>query len=606
MHLSIYITVFGNWFKNFNLLKADFVGFNINLTGIGYFVLNLIFSLFLILTYYLIGDKLRKVFLKEDCQRLGLFINVALGYIIVNSGLGILGISSLLYPVIIFICLGVVTMNAFFSFKLALRSSLKFFSSLKLIFNLKKSVVVGTCLFVLIAFFRLIPPEIGEDAMGYHTGDPRLFLKNNTSIIKTITPPYVIPAPHLGEMSYVFSEVIGLRDSARYIHFMFYFLLVGLILSVNSYAALLFVTAPVIIQVSSKANVDFQWLLCWLLSIFLITRSSINRKVVFLAGLLFGGVLASKMWTITFLPLFVLYLVLSKDSLSHRIKCIAIFLIAIFSVDSLWLLRSYLISGNPIYPMFSNATALGGTGGSLGLENVLGFNKLMFHIRNISVFSPLFYLAGLSLLFDHKKGYTLLRKLPFVTFFLFVAVTYLLVKYHFGRYLLGLYSLFIFIVSVNLERIIKRSDVFKMVFIIGFSILFSYYFLNTLFQLPYAFGWADKNKYLTRIIFRDNANYYNFDNKFNHLISSKDKVATYRVWGFYYADFNYLDINSILKKRDDFNLLSKNGMSKLLIRGGDVDWFCKALSLRNCETSKTSLISRYPKNKGMFFLYSLR
>lgn len=604
--MATYVTVFGNIFKNLFLLKSDFVGLSVNFQGIINFFTVFLFAGFLMLIYYLIGYKVRLLFFKKSYLKLDIFIDLALGYIVVNSGIAVLGLSSLLYRSIVAIYAGIIIVIALLPHgKFNLKNiAISLINKSKKIFLRKKIILVAVYLFVLIAFMRLIPPEIGEDALGYHTGDPRLFLNNNTTVIKNVISPFVMPAPHLGEMSYVLTEAVKLRDSARYIHFFFYILVVVLLIRLNPYAALFFVTAPVVIQVSSKANVDFQWILLWLLSILLITTQKLKIRDILLSGMLFGGVLATKMWTIAFIPLFAIYFfIFNKKSISRRFVMLFTFIFSAFLVDSIWLLRSYLISGNLFYPMFSKISTLGEQAGALNVNSVLGFNKLMFHIENVRVFSPLFYIALAVLILSSRSWIKQLIKENIFKFVALLFSEYLIVKYHFGRYLLGLYSLAILIVP---QQFIVNSKFLKFLLILSYIVMFFYYFTNSLLIVPYGLGWADKNKYLTRVIFKDNANYYNFDNKFNHFINSKDKVATYLVLGFYYANFNYIDVSEIFKSTNvSFNLLEKKGATKLLIRGGDIGWFCKKLKLTNCSIDKAVLLSSYVGKESSFYLYSL-
>lgn len=613
MDITSYITVFSNIFINFSYLKSDFVGIIFDPGGFTYFVLNIFFVIILISVYYLIGRKIRLFFFESNNYKIfNNYINIALGYIIVNTGLAILGIFSLFYSPILWAYIGIILITAFYScrkLKHLKNEITEFVIAIKIKIKNNKFVFLGVFLFVIIAFLRLIPPEIGEDAIGYHTGDPHSFLVNRTTLIQSKMPPYVMPAPHLGEMSYVLSEFIGLKDSARYIHFSFYLLVVLLLVQVSPYGALFFVTAPVVIQVSSKGNVDFQWILGWLLSIFIITLSKQRGiKDMILVGILFGGVLASKLWTIAFFPLFVLYLLIfyKKLPLVYRLGLIFVFSLSALLVDFIWLWRSFIISGNPLYPMLSTIPSLDGTGGALGFGNVIGFNKLMFHMRNVSVLSPLLYLGIIASVLHWRYALSVLRKFRLSSFFVLLATEYLFIQYHFGRYLLGLYSLGVLIISATIEDMITKYNLYRVIFIIGFSILFFYYFINTLLFLPYGFGWADNNKYLTRIIFRDNTNYYNFNHIFGKWISNKDKVATYGIYGFYYADFDYIDINYIFDKSNkSFNLLSQKNVTKLFIKGGDILWFCKTLNLYGCSTSKVKLLASYPEEIRKYNLYSI-
>ena len=98
----------------------------------------------------------------------------------------------------------------------------------------------------------------------------------------------------------------------------------------------------------------------------------------------------------------------------------------------------------------------------------------------------------------------------------------------------------------------------------------------------------------------------NFDYLFNKWISNKDKIATYGIYGYYYANFDYIDINYIFDKNNrSFDLLLQNNVTKLFIKGGDILWFCKTLSLYDCKSNKVELLASYPKGLKKYNLYSL-
>lgn len=599
MSFADYITVFNNILKNFSYLKSDFIGVKFNGDEFLHFIINIFLAALFILTYYLVGRKIRLLFFKNTTyNNLNGFIDIALGYIFVNSGLAVLGVFSLLYATILWIYMIVVLFIAFWPYYALgnVKNTLsEVFNKIKSRAKNNKWVFFGVLLFIIIAFFRLVPPEIGEDAIGYHTSDPHLFLKNHTMMFPSKSYPALV-TPHLGEMSYMLSEFVGFKDSTRYIHFAFYFLVVFVLILINPYGALLFVTAPVVIQISSKANVDFQWILCWLLSILLITKNKLRgRRDPILIGVLFGGVLASKLWTIAFFPLFILYLLIlhRKLDFSRKLNIVFIFSLFTFLIDVVWLWRSYIISGSPVYPAFPTSAI-----------NFIGFNSLMFHIKNVSVFSPLFFLGLIAILVNWRYGLKMLRKFNLFFFFVLLTTEYLFIKYHFGRYLLGLYSLAVLIVPLSISYVIKKYKLYKIIFVSGFGVMFIYYFINTLLVLPYGFGWADKNKYLTRVLARDNSSYYDFDKKFDRWISKKDKVATYETFGFYYADFDYIDINYIFDKDNkSFEQLRKYGITKLFIKRGTVESFCESLKISDCYKTNYKLLAQYPSDSK--YLYEI-
>lgn len=600
---------------NFILLKSNFIGISFNIIGVIGVVLNTLFVLSIMLVFYSIGDKIRSYFFKVNEDKLSHFINVALGYIVVSAGIAILGVLSILYKNILLAYLIIITLISLYPF-----SKIKSFAGRVLdlpnvLIKLPRSrdafAFWGTAIFVIIAFLRLIPPEIGEDAIGYHTSLPSLYLKTHSILID---PKYsfnlVFPVPQLGEISYVIAQSISLKDASRYIHFTFYVLVVLLLFHIGtskelhhlgSYAPLLFVTAPVVIQVSSRANADFQWLLCWLLAVFLITKKRLALKEIKLSAILFGGVLATKIWAIAFTPIFFVFLLVVNKDRVQGIRWGSIFLFFSFLVPSLWYIRSYFLTGNPFYPGFSGPT----DSLTASLAENIGFNKLMFSYPTLITFSPLFYF-GILFLFTKYHHVKKFLNTKLLLFFILLFIEHIfLVRYGFSRYLLALYSLAVLIVSFGFNSILNIQLKFAFYFL--YCLLFFYYFINTIIALPYGFGWADKNRYLTRILSRDNSSYYDFDHLFDKWISDKDLVATYHIGGYYYSDFSYIDVSDIFSRNHkNFNLLKANGVTKLFINGGDISWLCKKLMIESCDLESVKLLASYPPDSKKYNLYDIK
>lgn len=558
----------GNITNNFVLLKSDFTGFSFNITGVIGVMFNILFVFGLTLVFYSIGDKIRLYFFRVNADKLNFFINIALGYIVISTGVSILGVFSILYKNILFVYLIVTSLIALYPFS-KIRDIGRILTVLVVYARSNAFAFWGTALFVAIAFFRLIPPEIGEDAIGYHTSLPFLYLKTHSIIID---PKYsfslVFPVPQLGEMTYIIAQSVGLKDASRYIHFVFYVIVVLLLFYIKSskgmsnlgfYAPLLFVTAPVVIQVSSKANADFQWLLCWLLSIFLITKERFKLQEIILSAILFGGVLATKIWTIAFIPVFILFLLITNKNRVDGIKLGIFFLFFSFLVPALWYFRAFLLTGYPFYPGFAKTALL----------DYLGFNSSLFAFSTIITFGLLFYLGCI---FLFRNRWNFIKKILRSRFFLFFSLLFgqqiFLSAYAFPRYLLGVYSLAVIVVSFGLQYTLNRSIIWRQLFMFLYIALFSYYFLNTILSLPYGFGWADKNKYLTRILSKDNSSYYDFDGLFSKWIAKKDIVATYGIYGYYYADFSFINTSSVfINNNRSFFFIKKDRRDKIINSG---------------------------------------
>lgn len=606
-----------NIVENYKFLKEDFTGISFNLTGIIGVIESFLLSVIIILIFYLIGKKLKHLFFKNYNTDLEYFVNIALGYIAVGTGIAILGTFSFLYSSVLLTYFFIVIGIALYPFD-DLNKSIKYFFGLiresYLSLKINKWIYMGVFAFVLISLLRLIPPEIGEDAVGYHTDLPFLYLKSHTMIIESKEIQRVIPVPQLGEMTYLVAEFLGIRDASRYVHFMFYFLIVILFFYISSnkkntvngiVASLLFVTAPVIIRHASKANVDFQALFCWLLSVIIIARErKYSPSSIILSGIFFGGALATKLWAIAFFPTFLLYIFLTQKIKLHSFKLIVLFVLFSLTVSSVWYIRAYIITGNPIFPAFSNNDLFYLESNRSTNLRYVGFNKLIFSYSNIIAYSPLFFL-GIIFLFNYLPE--LRKSLKRSGYFLFctlLTIEHLLIYYYLPRYLLNLYSIGVIIISSGIGQFIGKNGIRKYVFLVTFFVLFFYYFVNTILVLPYGFGWADKNKYLTRIFSKDSSSYYDFNHLFNKHITKSDLVATYRLAGFYYANFEYIDIGYIFDKNHrSFDLLRQKGVTKLIVFGGDTEWFCKQLKLTGCNPYKYKLLASY--QPGLRYLYSI-
>lgn len=617
MLLRLFTTLPSNILSNLNYLKQDFIGFNLNLSFITNFILGFVISISFLLVSLLIGYKIRCLFFKKITKDISYLVDIALGTILIGTGIAILGFFSLLKTPILFSYLAILLFIALFRFNLdyikdTAGSLLGNLNSVKK----NKFVCIWLTLFILLALVNLINPEIREDQ--YHVDLPKMYLSKATIMIPPKEQFHVSASPLLSEMSYTIGIFLWSEESARYIHFIFYLLVLFTLFKFSQlkeykfliYAPLLFASAPVVIHETSSMYVDFQWIFYSLLSILLLVRDKkITHSTVFLSGILLGGMVSSKLWTIVFIPaslLFLIYL-LRKNEMFFKFKKGVLFILGILIISSVWFIRSFILTGNIFYPAFTNQTSLENINSNFDTSHYLGFNVFLLNpINLVNVFSPIFFVGVLFLIFKVKNNFNLLKNLDLSKYAVLITILYLVIQYSWGRYLMGLYVFLIVSASLGIYNALNNIKYAKLVLNLILFLFFGYYIINSLFVLPYALGFSDKNKYLTRILSRDNSSYYNFDNKFDRYISNKDYVATYGVFGYYYANFNYIDVNSIYSKRGEpFNRLKENMITKLFIKGGDITYFCNIIYLTDCNSSKYELISEFNGTQP-YFLYKIK
>ena len=603
-----------NIFNNFNYLKQDYLGLNLNFDVLINFTFGFIISISFLIISLLVGQKIRSLFFKNTSEDINYLIDTALGTIAIGTGIAFLGFFSLLNASVLLIYLFVLFIIAFYKFKPSYLNGVEKKISLNLkLLRQNKFVFLWLSVFILLALVNLINPEIREDQ--YHADLPKMYLSQQTIMLPSKEQIHVSASPLLSEMSYLIGIFLWSKESARYIHFLFYILVLLTLFEFSKikeykfsvYAPLLFATAPVVIHETSSMYVDFQWIFYLLVSILIFLKNEkINNSNVALAGIFIGAMVSSKLWTIVFIPISVLYLIilLKNNNISKIFKSCFVYIAAILTVSVIWFLRAYLLTGNALYPAFSPADK---TSFFTTLFNFVGINYPIFNpAAYVNVFSPLFFIGTILLLYKLKDNVKILFKTRLFIFFSLLLALYITIHYPFGRYLLGLYAIFVIFASLGLSNLIKAFPLSRHLLNLLLFVLFSYYFANSLLILPYSLKITDQNSYLTRILSRDNSSYYDFNKQFNKYIGNKDLVATYGIFGFYYANFKYIDTNYLFKEKDNsFSMLDKSKVTKLFIKGGDIRWFCQKNNIKYCDSSRYYYISNFYGTQP-YYLYGIK
>ena len=612
--MDLFYSLPENILQRIILLQQDYIGITLDIKVFNIFFVSLAFALFLTLLSYSLGKKISVPFNDKEENTYDYLFFIAVGYILIGTGIAFLGFLSLLnFTSITLFLLFIIVYSFTFPFSLK-QNFFNLTSHVKndfLYLKTNKFVFLWTTLFILLAVIQLINPEVREDQ--YHVDLPVMYLQNETIMMQPREQISVSASPLLAEMHYVIGILYFSKESARYIHFIFYILVILTLINFSKlkdykfaiFTPLLFASAPVVIKETSSMYVDFQWIFCFLLSIIILIDRGKNRHALAKSGFLFGGMLATKLWTIVFSLVPVLYLLTTKGKIKKRIKDINVFFLATLAVSSIWFTRAYILTGNPVYPAFGNAASSNGASFFKSLSYFVGINYQLLDIFSfINVFSPLFFISFVFLLHKFRTNLKTVLQLKLFKYLFFLLILYLSIQYPFGRYLLGLYVLLIFINSFAINSVIKFKPI-KILLNFVLFIVFSYYFINSVLVLPYSFDIADKNKYLSRILIRDASSYYDFGYKFDKYISQTDNVAMYNFHGYYYANFKYTNLRFIYdNNQDSLNLLIQKRYTKLLIRSGNIEWLCVQMKFKDCDTTHFSLISEYSEFPT-YYLYNI-
>lgn len=284
---NLFLSLPTNIFIKLNFLREDYVGTNLNFDIFYNFFLGFTIAIGLTIISYLLGKKIYNLLFKRvNTLNINYLLYIALGYITFSTGIALLGFFSYLNPTAISLYLILILLISLHPFnKIRLTFNNIYAGFVKKIIHLKinKFIFIWLSLFIVLALINLINPEIREDQ--YHVDLPKIYLEQQTIMIPPKEGLRVSASPLLSEMTYLVGIFIWSEESARYIHFIFYILVLLTLIEFSKinnykfsiYAPLLFATAPVVIHETSSMYVDFQWIFFFLLSILILIY---NKKML--------------------------------------------------------------------------------------------------------------------------------------------------------------------------------------------------------------------------------------------------------------------------------------------------------------------------------------
>lgn len=205
-------------------------------------------------------------------------------------------------------------------------------------------------------------PEIGFDALWYHLTLPKIWLGHNSiffipgaqfkySVMPMLTEMYyfIFPGKLVHYLFGVLSLIVTFKLSRK-------------ILSANYslLATLIFSSNLVFGWESTSAYIDLARTFFEITALYLFLDNKIYKSAIVL-----GFAVSTKLLALGSLPIFILLLFLKKSKLSLYPR----FCFLVIAAVSPWLIRAYLSTGNPFYPVFS--TILTGIYVSLDPRNLL-------------------------------------------------------------------------------------------------------------------------------------------------------------------------------------------------------------------------------------------
>ena len=294
-------------------------------------------------------------------------------------------------------------------------------------------------LLVILNVIGALTPEKGVDAIDYHLYFSKVYLQNQTMMLPARGSRLFSLFPHLVSLIYTLPISLDLTNVAQLTHLWLGVLtaiVVG-ILTQSFIASLIFYSLLTVGSISRSAYSDF--FVCYFLSLGILGIVGENkgdkRRTILLSGLMFGGALATKNQSLALLPLLIiLWLLFRQKEIINLFKLLVIS----FLVPLPWYLRSTVITGNPLYPLFELKDI---RVPQLDLNYYFKFEFLKY-LKVIFSFQPVFLLVFLFVIFSKSSLKNKKLRAYFlagVLIFLFWVI--LPISFHDNRYFLPFFIL---------------------------------------------------------------------------------------------------------------------------------------------------------------------
>lgn len=404
-------------------------------------------------------------------------------------------------------------------------------------------------------FIGALGPELGFDALWYHLTLPKMYLQNHSVFTIPGGLLYYSAMPKLTEMLYAAGLSFGSEIFAKIIHFSFGILtLVALyklsrkFLSKTSsfLGVVLFYSNLVVGWMSISAYVDlartfFEIMALWG---FINWIEEKEKKWLIISAVLLGLAISTKLLALGSLLIFaVLIAIFTRKIADALIYCLYALIIPLP-----WFIYSFIHTGNPIYPFFTNIYSV----------------KPNFYLINpLNLSDPIssLYIIFLPIaLVFYKKFKVSLR---FIVLYSFIAVIiwYLTPQTGGGRFILPYLPALSLttILTINMIKRIALRNVFigLIIALALFSVI--YRGAANYRYIPVILNQESKSQFLANHLNFSFGDFYDTDEYFAKKIKNTDMVLLYGFHNLYYINFPFID-SSYVKKGDIFNYIAvQNG-----------------------------------------------
>ena len=413
---------------------------------------------------------------------------------------------------------------------------------------------------ILVNLIGALGPELSFDALWYHLTLPKIFLLNHSIFYIPGGLLYYSLFPKLGEMLFLAALSVDGEIFAKLIHFIFGILTIVITYKISRkilnqnfslLASLIFSSNLVFSWESTTAYIDlirsfFEILTLW---------AFLNKDTI-RSGISLGLAISTKLLSLGSLPIFLTLHVLFRRK---YFKNIVVFTILSILVPLPWLMVSFIKTGNPIYPLFTNYYQ---TSINISFFQIIP-DTVHLLLKADDPISPI-YLITMPLIILSFKKFNQSLKIITIYSLLAILILYLIPRTGGGRFILPYLPAFSILVSGTIAVLkfnqLKKLLIILIIFIalatIGFRSITNYKYLNIIL------GRESKGEFLTKNLNFNFGDFYDVDGFFKQMIKAEDKVLLYGFHNLYYVNFPFIH-ESWVKKGDRFKYIATSKDSKL-------------------------------------------
>jgi hypothetical protein len=367
-------------------------------------------------------------------------------------------------------------------------------------------------------------PLLGMDALSYHMRDPKLFIEAH----KITQIPYTRDSlwPFLMEMLFTLGLILKGAILSKLFHFGFgIFSIIGVYVLCKRqqarreslFASAVFALSPAIFTVTTYAYTELASIFYTIavFYLFFVWLKGEDNRYFYLSGIFCGFLMGIKITSapavLILTTLYLFNLMRKKEPIKNILSSVVIFVALMLATCGIWYMRSWIITGNPIFPFAAYIFGYGYPEENLRYHLIAGIGlSLWSYLRMLwplTHYPDIFggenigpvYLIFLPALIFIKRPSRFVRYIIFIAITLYTAWFFTFQYTRFLSSTLPFLSILVSYVFFNIcdkDKVIFTLSKAVIIFIFIYCVLLSVY--HNIDKLPVALGFESRRDYLLR------------------------------------------------------------------------------------------------------------